>query len=182
VLKRRLTVATAVAVVLLAAIPQPAAACSAGPSFEPREYTQLLVLGRVTSVTLGGAAPFGFREAVVSLDVVHVYRGVATTPLRFVDTASASIRRDARGQEVAEYAGGSGACGTIDEDPVGTYVLIALARGDDARWHANRLYGALYGETLNLPAFRWLLQRHGVVVPFLVADPIHDALASPALA
>jgi hypothetical protein len=142
----------------------------------------MLVLGRVSSVTIGGATQFGFREATVSLDVVHVYRGPAVTALRFVDTASASIARDARGQDIVAYAGGSGACGTIDADPVGAYVLIALARGDDRLWHANRLYGALYGEALNLPAYRWLLQRHAVAVPFLVVDSMHEALLSPALA
>ena len=86
------------------------------------------------------------------------------------------------GRDVVQYAGGSGACGTIDADPVGKYVLIALARGDDGVWRANRLFGALYGDALDLPAYRWLLQRHGLAVPFLVADPMHEALVGPALA
>ena len=168
-------------IALLSAFPQPAAACSA-PPFDPREYAQLLVLGRVTAVTIGGSTVGDFRQAVVSLDVVHVYRGTASAPLRFVDDASISVSRDARGNQVVQYAGGSGACGTIDADPIGKSVLIALARDDDGRWHANRLYGALYGDALDLPAYRWLLQRFGVPVPFLVADPVHEALERPALA
>jgi hypothetical protein len=169
-------------IALLTAFPQAAVACSAGPSFAPSEHTQLLVLGRVSAVTIGGPTVGDFRQAVVSLDVVHVYRGAVTSPLQFVDSTSAFVSRDARGQDVVEYAGGSGACGTIDADPAGQYVLIALARGDDAAWHANRLFGALYGKALDLPAYRWLLARHGVAVPFLVADPMHEALAGAALA
>lgn len=178
---RRLALAVAAAIALLALFPQRAAACSAGPSFEPVEYTQLLVLGRVSSIAIGGTTQFGFREAVVRLDVEHVYRGAALPTLRFVDSASVSIARDARGNDVLAYAGGSGACGTIDADPVGRQVLIALALGDDGRWHANRLYGALYGEGLDRLAYRWMLQRHAVPVPFLVADPMHEALVSSAL-
>ena len=169
-------------IALLAAFSQPAVACSAGPSFDSVEYTQLLVLARVSALTIGAPIVGDYRQAIVSLDVVHVYRGVVTSPLRFVDSASILVSRDARGQDVVQYAGGSGACGTIDADPVGKYVLIALARGGDGLWNANRLYGALYGNALDLPAFRWLLVRHGVPVPFLVADPMHEALVGPALA
>lgn len=178
---RQLLVAvSAAAIALLVSFPQLAAACSVGP-FEPREHTQLLVLGRVSSVEIGGPTPTGFRQAVVSLDILRVYRGSALSTLRFVDNASAVVYRDAQGQSVIDYAGGSGMCGTIDADPVGQYALIALARGVDAQWHANRLYGALYTDTADHEAYRWLLQRHGVAVPFLVTDRVHEVFG-PALA
>jgi hypothetical protein len=180
--RHRLTIVLTTVIALLSAFPQPAAACSAGPSFDPREYAPLLVLGRVRSVDIGGASLGDFRQAVVTLDLVHVYRGTAISPLQFVDSTSALVERDAVGREVIRFAGGSGACGTIDSDPVGKSVLIALARGDDALWHANRLYGAFYGEALELPVYRWMLERFGVSVPFLVADPVHEALERPALA
>lgn len=176
----RLIASGLTAIALVATFPQAAAACSAGP-FEPREYTQLLVLGRVSSVELGATTLTAFRLAVVSVELIHVYRGSETSPLRFVDSASVAVWRDTKGEDVLEYAGGSGSCGTIDSDPVGRYVLIALARGDDGLWHANRLYGALYFDALDHPAYRWLLQRHAVPVPFLMLDPMHEVLAAPAL-
>src|SRR3990170_3851922 len=107
--------------------PLPAAACSAGP-FEVRDYTQLLVLGRARSIELGARTLASFVEATVTLDVMRVYYGAASSPLRFVDRTSVAAERDPRtGKVVIQFAGGSGACGTIDEDPVGKYVLIALA-------------------------------------------------------
>jgi hypothetical protein len=147
---------------LLATHTLPAVACSAGP-FDPRDHTQLLVLGRARAVELGGRTSTGFIEATVTLDVIHAYRGAAPSIVRFVDGASASVDRDARtGGQVVRYNGGSGACGTLDDDPVGKYVLIALARGDDARWHANRLYGAIYADRPEYAMHRRLLERHGV--------------------
>jgi hypothetical protein len=163
--------------VLMAA--QPAAACSAGP-FEPADLTQLMVFGRVRAVEIGartlitpvkpGSPPSsdGFREAIVTLDVMHTYRGDRAEQVTFIDHTSAYVFTDPRtGRDVLEYAGGSGACGTIDDDPVGMFVLIALSRGDDGGWHANRLYGAVYTDVVDHSAYRWLLERHGVPVPFL---------------
>jgi hypothetical protein len=163
--------------VLMAA--QPAAACSAGP-FEPADLTQLMVLGRVRSVEIGARTLItpvkpdsqpssdGFREAIVTLDVMHTYRGDRAEQVTFIDHTSAYVFTDPRtGRDVLEYAGGSGACGTIDDDPVGMFVLIALSRGDDGGWHANRLYGAVYTDVVDHSAYRWLLERHGVPVPFL---------------
>jgi len=170
------------ALALLAANPQPAAACSAGPDFDPRDHTQVLVLGRARSMELGARTAIGFVEATVTLDVVHIFRGTAASPLRFVDRNSVSIERDPRTGKPA-FSGGSGACGTIDDDPVGKYVLIALARGEDSRWHANRLFGAIYTDQPEYAMYRWLLERHGVAVPFLITGaPTDVGVFGPALA
>ena len=150
------------AIALLVAHPLPAAACSAGP-FDPRDHTQLLVLGRARSIDIGAPTIAGFREATVTLDVIHTYRGAAPALLRFNDLTSVSVERDPRtGQQVTQFAGGSGACGTLDADPVGKYVLIALARGDGGRWHANRLFGAIFTDRPGPAVFQWVLDRHGV--------------------
>lgn len=169
------------AVALLVTHPLPAAACSAGP-FEVRDYTQLLVLGRARSIELGDLEASGFVEATVTLDVIHVYRGSAPSPLRYVDSGSVSALKDpSTGKH--EFAGGSGACGTIDDDPVGKFVLIGLARGEDSRWHASRLFGAVYTGEPEYAMYRGLLERHGVAVPFLVTGPAPDvAVFGPALA
>jgi hypothetical protein len=171
----RKSLVACLAVTLLVAHPLPAAACSAGP-LEVRDYTQLLVLGRATSIELGARTVASFVEATVTLDVVRVFYGAASSPLRFVDRTSVAAERDPyTGKEVIQFAGGSGACGTIDEDPVGKYVLIALARGDDSRWYANRLIGALYTDQPDYAMYRWVLERHRVAVPFLVTGPVLDA-------
>ncbi|HET7700416.1 MAG TPA: hypothetical protein VFM06_06080 [Candidatus Limnocylindria bacterium] len=172
--RRALLVATVVVGSLLG-WSGPAAACSAGP-FEPREVTQLLVFGRVRSLEVGPRGATGFHQAVVTLDVLRVHRGTAGRSLTYVDVSS--VASDAG---VVSYAGGSGACGTIDRDPVGQYVLIALARAEDGRWYANRLYGAIYTDEPDHAAYRWLLERHGVAVPFLVHGQLTEALARPVL-
>jgi hypothetical protein len=169
------------AVALLVTYPLPAAACSAGP-FEVRDYTQLLVLGRARSIELGALNASGFVEATVTLDVIHVYRGSAPSPLRYVDGRSVSaLKNPSTGKH--DFAGGSGACGTIDDDPVGRFVLIGLARGEDSRWQANRLWGAVYADEPDYAMYRWIFERHGVAIPFLITGPVTDVGSfGPALA
>ncbi len=176
----RNSLAVLLALAILVSHPRPAAACSVGP-FEVRDYTQLLVLGRARSVELGAPTPAGFREATVTLDVIHVYRGATASPMQFVDHGSASaLRNPLTGKQ--EFAGGSGSCGTIDEDPVGKFVLIALSRSEDTRWHANRIFGAAYTEQLDYAMYRWIFERHGVAIPFLITAPVPDVGAfGPAL-
>lgn len=154
---------------------EPAAACSAGP-FEPRELTQLLVLGRVRSLEIGPRGVTGFYQATVTLDVLRVHRGTAGPSLTYVDVSSVDMHAG-----VVSFGGGSGACGTLDRDPVGQYVLIALGGSEDGRWYANRLFGAIYTDEPDHAAYRWLLERHGVAVPFLVHGPVTEALLEPAL-
>lgn len=170
----RIAVALCLVLVLLLAHRLPAAACSSGP-FDPRDYTELLVLGRARSIELGARTTWGFVEATVTLEIVHTFRGTASSPLRFVDSSSVSVYRDPySGTDKIEFAGGSGACGTLDDYPVGKYVLIALSRGEDSRWHANRLYGAIYTAQPDYAMYRWLLERHGVAVPFLITGLLLD--------
>jgi hypothetical protein len=173
--------ALCIALALLVAHPSPAAACSVGP-FDVRDYTQLLILGRARSLELGANTPSGFVEATVTLDVIRVFRGTTASPVRFVDHGSVSALKDpSTGRHV--FAGGSGSCGTIDDDPVGKYVLIGLGRGEDSRWHANRLFGAIYTDQPEYAMYRWLLERHGVAVPFLITGPVLDvSVFGPALA
>src|SRR5688500_10559780 len=99
---------------LLLAYPLRAAACSVGPAFDPRDHTQLLVLGRASSIEHGSRTALGFLEATVTLDVTDVYRGTTAWPLRLVDSTSVGIdRTPVTGKH--ECDGGSGACGTIDD-------------------------------------------------------------------
>jgi hypothetical protein len=178
----RKSLVACLAVALLVAHPLPAAACSAGP-FEVRDYTQLLVLGRARSIELGDLKASGFVEATVTLDVIHVYRGNALSPLRYVDSGSVAetLRNPVTGKQ--EFHGAGGSCGTIDDDPIGKYVLIGLARGEDSRWHASRLFGAVYTDEPDYSMYRWIFERHGVAIPFLITGPVTDVgLLGPALA
>lgn len=153
----------------------PAAACSGGPDPDVRSLTHVMVFGRARAVELGGPTIADFVEATVTLDVIQVLRGTAPSSLRYVDPTSAALVRDPRtGRQELTFAGGSGACGTLDDDPVGMYVLIALARGEDGRFHANRLFGAIYAARPDPGMYRWLLARHGVADPFLVGSPAPD--------
>jgi hypothetical protein len=173
-MQRRLVV-ICVAVVLLLGIASPAAACSGGPDLDARGLTHVMVFGRARAIELGGPTIAGFVEATVTLDVIHVLRGAAASPLRYVDPTSAALVHDPRtGRQELTFAGGSGACGTLDDDPVGEYVLIALARGQDGRLHANRLFGAIYASHPEPAAYRWLLARHGVADPFVIGSPAPD--------
>jgi hypothetical protein len=166
-------VAICIALALLVTHPLPAAACSA-PPLDPRDYTQLLVLGRARSIDLGARTGIGYLEATVTLDVMRVFRGATPSPLRFVDRHSAFIQLDpvTGKQELRFFSGG--ACGTLDNDPVGKYVLIALARGQDARWHAASFYGAIFTDQPEYAMYRGLLERHGVAMPFLITGPVVD--------
>ena len=180
---RRNALAISIALALLVAHPFPAAACSVGPDFYPSDYTQLLVLGRAESIALGPRTAVGYVEATVTLDVMHVYRGATASPLRFVDSRSLVAETDPRtGRAEIHFAGASGGCGTIDEDPVGKFVLIGLAWGEDSRWHANRTFGAVYTDKLDYARYRWIFERHGVAIPFLITGPVPDVGAfGPAL-
>jgi hypothetical protein len=172
---RRDALAISITLALLVAHPFPAAACSVGPDFYPRDHTQLLVLGRARSIELGARTAIGYIEATVILDVIHVYRGATASPLRFVDSRSVIAEpRPPSGRVEIQFVGSGGGCGTMDEDPVGKYVLIALARGDDARWHANLIYGAIYTVQPEYTMYRWVFERHGVALPFLITGPVPD--------
>ena len=89
----RIALAFSGVLVLLLAYALPAAACSSGP-FDPRDYTQLLVLGRARSIELGASTTFGFVEATVTLEIVRSFRGTASSPLRFVDSSCVFVHRD----------------------------------------------------------------------------------------
>jgi len=178
----RTALAVFLALALLGTHPLPAAACSA-PPLDPRDHTQLLVLGRARSIDLGARTAVGYLEATVTLDVMRVFRGATPSPLRFVDRHSAFIELNpVTGKQELQFISG-GACGTLDNDPIGKYVLIALARGQDARWHAASFYGAIYTDQPEYAMYRGLLERHGVAMPFLITGRVTDVGSfGPALA
>jgi hypothetical protein len=167
-----LTIALAIGASLVHA--SAAAACSVGPDFDPSAATHLLVRGEVAALEIGATTVAGYREAIVTLNVAWTYRGERHSQLRYVDRTSIVVFRDPRtGRESTMFVAG-GSCGTLDVDPVGRKVLIALALGEDGRWYANQIYGAIYTDVVDHVAYRWVLERHHVPVPFLAfgGDPV----------
>lgn len=174
----RATVLVFTVIAATLALAAPAAACSAGP-FDPRAATDLLIAGRVTAIEIAPTASrTGFRRTAVTVAVDAVLRGRAPgSVVTFVDDASAYV--DPLG--VVRFAGGSGACGVLDEDPTGRYVVIALKRAPDGVLQANRLYGAAFADGPTDPGLRWVLDRHlvslpststtGSVLPVAIVDP-----------
>lgn len=164
-LLRRWLFALVLTVALLAEA-TPAAACSAGPDFDPRAATDLVVAGSVTALEISPAAnQSGYHRATVTISVATVLRGAVTmNVLRFVDDASVVLEPGPQAEQV-RFFGASGGCGVLDADPVGRYVVIALKRSADGELHANRLYGAAFGTGPTDPALQWVLERQRVMLP-----------------
>jgi hypothetical protein len=140
----RNVLAVCIAVALLATHPLPAAACSVGPDFDPRDSTQLLVLGRARSIELGPVlgppADVSYLDATVTVDVIHVLS-----------------RRHG--------------------------VAAALRRQQERCCRARSAHRAIYTAQPEYAMYRWLIERHGVTVPFLVTGPVPDVgVFGPALA
>lgn len=160
----RATVLVFTVIAATLALAAPAAACSAGPDLDPRAATELLIAGRVTAIEVAPTAnQAGFHRTAVTVAVDAVLRGHAPgSVVTFVDDASAYVDPL---QGAVRFAGASGACGVLDGDPTGRYVVIALKRGPDGELRANRLYGAAFGDGPTDPGLRWVLDRHLVSLP-----------------
>jgi hypothetical protein len=73
-----------------------------------------------------GAGPF--HAVRLTMRVVRSLKGDAPTPLVFTD--SSSYFPDPAGGPSGFWAGSSGACGVLDDDPSGQYALIVFERHD----------------------------------------------------
>lgn len=162
--RARLAVLALSIIAVTLALAAPAAACSAGPDFDPRAATDLVIAGRVTGIEIAPTAnQAGFHRIAVTVAVDAVLRGHAPgSVLTFVDDASVYVDPL---QGTIRFAGASGACGVLDEDPTGRYAVIALKRAPDGELLANRLYGAAFGDGPTDPGLRWVLDRHLVSLP-----------------
>ena len=163
---RYILAALVVASPLLLAVP--ASACSAGP-FDVRAATQMLVVGQVTGVELVVSAtqpPKGsevWYRKVVTLRVQMVLKGRAPAVLRFSDAGIARYSTLPNGQRMIDWGGG-GDCSTIESDPTGRYMAVALG-GPDGDLTASILLGAVVTDNSADPRITALAARHGFALP-----------------
>ncbi len=147
----------------------PANACSAGPSFDVRAATQVLVIGQVTGVELVVSAtqpPKGsevWYRKVVTVRVQVVLKGRAPADLRFSDAGIARYSTLPNGQRMIDWGGG-GDCSTIESDPTGRYMAVALG-GPDGDLTASILLGAVVTDNSADPRITTLVARHGLSLP-----------------
>lgn len=147
----------------------PADACSAGPGFDARASTRVLVVGRVTAIDLvpsetqppkGSSA---WYRKLVTMQVSQVYKGAPPATLRFWDAGVAQYAPTPDGRQTIVWGGG-GDCGTISEDLTGRYIAVALG-GPPNELTASILLGSLVMSGPTDPRVADLLSRHGFTLP-----------------
>lgn len=120
-------------------------ACSGGPDCAAiMPNADLIVEGRILAWE---PAPdyerFGmFTPISVTVDVERVFKGEVLPGFAMIDATSLEVRT---GERQLRWYGGSGACGSFDEDPTGLYIIAALYRDDRGYYRMNRLANAFLG-------------------------------------
>lgn len=122
-------VPVAAALALLVALWPPtnvARACS-GPPYDVNK-ADVIAEGWIDRVELGPAPPGAgqFQPVQVTMRVVRSLKGDAPSPLTFTDASS--YLPDPSGGPQGFWAGSSGGCGILDDDPTGQYALIVFER------------------------------------------------------
>ena len=160
-------VGMAVAVVLMAvlALPRGVAACSGGPPGGARgklKLSEVAVVGQVTNVEFLGENGNHAESARVTIRVDHSLKGDVPNVVSHVDRAS-YIGWVQGVQHTAGNAtyGGGGACGTLDFNPEGKYVLALFSRNDDGTLSTSRTYIAFVDKPAQLTA---ALERYGLPI------------------
>lgn len=147
----------------------PASACSAGPAFDARAETRVLVIGRITRIELVQSEmqpPKGstvWYRKLVTIQVTQVYKGAPPDTLRFWDTGPAQYFTGPDGQQTILWGGG-GDCSAITDDVTGRYMAVALGGPAHELW-ANALFGSLVMTGPADPRVADLLTRHGFTLP-----------------
>jgi hypothetical protein len=105
-----------------------ALACS-GPPYDVNR-ADVIAEGWIDHVDISpeaaGVGPF--HAVQLTMRVVRSLKGDAPTPLVFTD--SSSYFPDPSGGPNGFWAGSSGACGVLDDDPTGQYALVVFERHD----------------------------------------------------
>jgi len=155
----------------------PALACS-GPPYDPNR-ADVIAEGWVVQVDVGARpAPDGppFSPVGVTLQIARAFKGEAPALLTFTDRAS--YVADAAGTS-GGWAGPSGMCGVLDQDPNGQYALIVFRR-DGQTLSTNRIMGAVFGsdpDDIHIVRFRDHLQQqlHVAETPTIVSPQTSSA-------
>ncbi|MBA2362031.1 MAG: hypothetical protein H0V86_00635 [Chloroflexia bacterium] len=147
-------------------LPRGVAACSGGPPGGARgtlKLSEVAVVGQVTNVEFLEENGNHAESARVTIRVDHNLKGDVPNVVSYVDRASyigwaAGVEHTA---ENAMYGGGGGACGTLDFNPEGKYVLALFSRHDNGTLSTSRTYIQFVDEPEQLTA---ALERYGLPV------------------
>lgn len=142
----------------MAVPPRMARACSAGPDFDPVASSDVIVGGHVISYErLAGPAPAGgkggsiFTPVALNLEAQHFWKGDIVEGELVIDRRSLMVSSGAGGGE-ARWAGASGSCGALDDDPTGMYAVFGLSRNSEGALTTNRLTTFYIGQAPYDPA------------------------------
>jgi hypothetical protein len=107
---------------------KPASACS-GPPYDVNR-ADVIAEGWIdrADVSQIASGSGGFRPVTVTMRVVRSLKGDAPGQIVFIDKSS--YLPDPHGGPAGFWAGSSGACGVLDDDPTGQYALIVFERRD----------------------------------------------------
>ena len=127
-------------------IPKAVFACSTGPDFNPVESSEVIVMGTVTGweEVSSPSGPPTFQPIRLAIQVDRMLKGPPADVLYAYDVASL-IRHD-QGPIAGKWAGAGGACGALDHDPAGKYVVLGLWRSEDGSLVTNRLRTFFIGD------------------------------------
>ena len=149
----RLLPAALVGVLLATSLPlfvPKAQACSCAYSREEAWVrAEYVVVGRISGwevLSDPNPAP-SFLTIKLTVDVERVLKGEPPAPLTFVERASFSYRPDPAdpAQQLDQWAGSSGSCGTFDADPTGVRALYSLYSLPDGELEAGLCSGTYLG-------------------------------------
>ena len=136
--------------------PQVAHACSCADC-DPVADAPVIVGGWIESWSEHPAAQFvppGFMAITTDLRVAQVFKGQIQSTVEVVDHASLSVAPPG-------WFGGSGACGSFDEDPKGKYVILGLStyEPDPSLMASNRIWLFYIGDAPQGEAYERALER-----------------------
>lgn len=153
-------------------VPSAALACS-GPPYDPNR-ADVIAEGWVTQIDIGARpAEDGppFSPVTVTMQTARALKGEVPALLTFTDRASYVL--DPSGAS-GGWAGPSGMCGVLDQDPNGQYALIVFRRDGEAL-STNRIMGAVFGsapDDIHITRFRdHLLTQLRVAEPPTIVTP-----------
>lgn len=152
---RRPVVVLALLAVLLApalVLPRTAEACSAGEDFDAVAESDIIIAGRVVDMRLAResmqptqppAGPQAFAAVWLDFQVDSYFKGDGPSRLSALDGGSVAFMNNETPAERARfegalYWGGGGSCGTLDDDPRGTYWITGLSL-HEGMYRTNRI-------------------------------------------
>jgi len=167
-----------VAVVGLLVALRDALACSPAPTYNINQ-NDVIAEGWVENVEIAESATRdSFLPVRVTLHVLRSWKGEAPPRIVFIDRTSYVANSAGLGGGL--WAGNSGACGALNEDPTGKYGLVVF-KAVNGELVTSNYQGAVFGDgpaDLKIDRFRRYIQDnvHIVEQPRVLPDPEDSAV------